>query len=227
VHLAVDLDVPPPGVITEQPSSITSLRISGNRLAVVPEWLGGLVNLTSLDLSGNGLTALPESLSQLSLDRLTVAIDHFTRLPLWIADIPIIALSGDGEELPPEQRAALRSGEIKAFLTALRVDGVQISEGKLVLVGEGEAGKSTLLAALRGESFNPGRTVTHGLEVKLVQFGDYQFGGSSQMRVWSGLARRCRNEGRGFPRMGALTPPIRKTSTCTTLPLVRASAVLI
>jgi internalin A len=188
VHLAVDLDVPPPAVMTEQPSSTNSLRISGNRLAVVPEWLGGLVNLTSLDLRFNGLTALPESLSQLCLDRLTVAIDHFTRLTLWIADIPIIALSGDGEELPPEQRAALRSGEIKAFLTALCVDGVQISEGKLMLVGEGEAGKSTLLAALRGKSFNPGRTVTHGLEVKLVQSGNYQFSGSSQMRVWSGLA---------------------------------------
>ncbi len=45
------------------------------------------------------------------------------------------------------------------------------------------------------------------------------FTGSSQMRVWQGAARRSLARGRGLPRMGVPTPPIRKTSTCLTLPL--------
>ena len=52
-----------------------------------------------------------------------------------------------------------------------------------------------------------------------------RFCGSSQMRVWR-PARRYLGRGRGLPMMGVLTLPIRKTSTCTTLPLVRASLAL-
>ncbi|WP_396350703.1 LysR substrate-binding domain-containing protein [Kocuria rhizophila] len=36
--------------------------------------------------------------------------------------------------------------------------------------------------------------------------------------VRPGAARRCRGEGRGLPMMGVLTQPVRKTSTCLTLP---------
>ena len=41
-------------------------------------------------------------------------------------------------------------------------------------------------------------------------------GGSSQLRVWW-AARRCLGRGRGLPRMGVLTLPTGKTSTCLTL----------
>lgn len=44
--------------------------------------------------------------------------------------------------------------------------------------------------------------------------------GSSQSRVWWGWARRCPGRGRGLPMMGVLTQPIRKTSTCLTLPSI-------
>ncbi len=42
--------------------------------------------------------------------------------------------------------------------------------------------------------------------------------GSSRSRVWVGGARRWLGRGRGLPMMEVLTPPIRKTSTCATLP---------
>lgn len=42
------------------------------------------------------------------------------------------------------------------------------------------------------------------------------FNGSSQLRVWW-AARRCLGRGRGLPRMGVLTLPTGKTSTCLTL----------
>ena len=42
------------------------------------------------------------------------------------------------------------------------------------------------------------------------------FRGSSQLRVWW-AARRCLGRGRGLPRMGVLTLPTGKTSTCLTL----------
>ena len=42
------------------------------------------------------------------------------------------------------------------------------------------------------------------------------YDGSSQLRVWW-AARRCLGRGRGLPRMGVLTLPTGKTSTCLTL----------
>ena len=45
---------------------------------------------------------------------------------------------------------------------------------------------------------------------------DARFRGSSQLRVWW-AARRCLGRGRGLPRMGVLTLPTGKTSTCLTL----------
>lgn len=41
------------------------------------------------------------------------------------------------------------------------------------------------------------------------------------------LARRSLDRRRGLPRMEVPTPAIRKTSTCTTLPLLQASPALI
>ena len=42
--------------------------------------------------------------------------------------------------------------------------------------------------------------------------------GSSQLRVYWGLACRWPGRGRGLPMMGVLTLPTGKTSTCLTLP---------
>jgi hypothetical protein len=46
---------------------------------------------------------------------------------------------------------------------------VFVREAKLVLVGEGAVGKSSLLAALRGEEWVEQRSTTHGIEVKPLQ----------------------------------------------------------
>ncbi|MEM8637788.1 MAG: SAV_2336 N-terminal domain-related protein [Cyanobacteria bacterium P01_G01_bin.54] len=43
-----------------------------------------------------------------------------------------------------------------------------LNEAKLILVGEGEVGKSSLLGALRGDKWVEGRPTTHGIEIKPV-----------------------------------------------------------
>ena len=39
---------------------------------------------------------------------------------------------------------------------------------QLILIGEGEVGKSCLLGALRGDPWEEGRPTTHGIEIKPV-----------------------------------------------------------
>src|SRR6185437_1058883 len=54
----------------------------------------------------------------------------------------------------------------KSFLNLLQADCQFIHEAKLILVGEGEVGKSCLLAAMRGEAWDEHLPTTHGIEIK-------------------------------------------------------------
>ena len=56
-------------------------------------------------------------------------------------------------------------GEILAYLRSLQRDVETLYEAKLVLVGEGAVGKSSLLAAMRNEAFEENRPTTHGIQI--------------------------------------------------------------
>jgi hypothetical protein len=113
--------------------------------------------LKELWLSGNLLSDLPSSLAQL---------EHLEKLAL------------DDNPLNPELAAAYKQGidAVKAYLRAKAVSGqITLNEAKLILVGEGEVGKSCLLSALRNEPFVEGLPTTHGIEIKPVQVPNLSF----------------------------------------------------
>ena len=68
-------------------------------------------------------------------------------------------------------------------------------EAKLVLVGEGNVGKTSLVAALREESFVENRSTTHGIEVRSfevdhpelsdtgIRLNSWDFGGQAVYRI--------------------------------------------
>ena len=57
------------------------------------------------------------------------------------------------------------SRAVAVYLRSLR-DGVVQWEAKVLLIGEGNVGKTSLSAALRGEEFVEGRPFTHGIEIE-------------------------------------------------------------
>ncbi len=76
----------------------------------------------------------------------------------------------ENNPLSSDLAAAYTQG-IKSVMQYLRarIDGeVELNEAKLVLVGEGEVGKSCLLGALRGDQWVDSRSTTHGIEIKPV-----------------------------------------------------------
>jgi Leucine-rich repeat (LRR) protein/GTPase SAR1 family protein len=118
-------------------------------LQVLPDWIGELTNLASLFLDENNLHDLPITLRQLS---------NLTDLGL------------NGNPLNLDLTSAYEQG-IEAVMQYLRsrAEGeVTLNEAKLILVGEGEVGKSCLLGALRGDKWVDGRSTTHGIEIKPV-----------------------------------------------------------
>jgi internalin A len=153
-----------------QASGDVALDLSGMKLRRLPVSLRLLTHLRHLDLSDNGLTAVPGWLGRLSeLEELRLSWNSISDLPAAVARLRRLThLSLSGNPLNPELSAADREG-IKAVMRYLRakaVAQVTLSEAKLILIGEGETGKSCLLGALRGEPWVDSRPTTHGIEIK-------------------------------------------------------------
>jgi internalin A len=157
--------------LTELPESLcrlTRLQLLSlwrNKLTELPECIGQLTELELLDLSRNQLKTLPESLARLKkLQKLDLAINP----------------------LNPELAAAYREGiyAVKRYLRATAGAQVVLNEAKLILIGEGEVGKSCLLGALRGDKWEEGRPTTHGIEIKPVKVIDPETGTEITLNGW-------------------------------------------
>ncbi|WP_194201816.1 leucine-rich repeat domain-containing protein [Glycomyces albidus] len=164
--------------LTDLPDSIgrlvnlVELRLDANRLTRLPRSITALTSLRRLNLNGNKFAELPEYLSALTeLSRLDAEYNGLRSLPRSLLKLDKLELLHlEGNLLPPEQRAAAVAGlpALREFMEGLDTGSADFREAKLVLVGEGEVGKSSLLAAMRGEPFDPDRGSTHGIEVKTL-----------------------------------------------------------
>ncbi|GAA2154715.1 MULTISPECIES: COR domain-containing protein [Glycomyces] len=158
------------------PDSISKLRnlrtlsLKKNQISDIPHSIGELTRLNDLDLSSNCLKSLPGSIGALTeLLSLDLSRNNLTGIPHEVGKlVSLHSLNLEENPLPPELLAAHYNGlpTLRQLLNLLEVEGTPLREAKLVLVGEGEVGKSTLLAALRGDPFKIGRNSTHGIEVK-------------------------------------------------------------
>ncbi len=155
-----------------QLTQLQSLNLSDNRLTALPESLGQLTQLQSLGLANNQLMALPELFGNLAQLRwLALFANQLTDLPASLAQFENLELKLTDNPLNPELAAADYQGlgAVKAYLRAKAAAQITLNEAKLILVGEGEVGKSCLLGALRGDPWEEGRPTTHGIDIKPVK----------------------------------------------------------
>ena len=119
-----------------------------NQISSLPEGLGKLTSLQRLYLSRNQISSLPEGLGKLT---------------------SLQELSLDKNPLNPELAAAYEQGTavvLEYLRSQARSQQVELNEAKLILVGEGEVGKTSLLGALCGDEWVENRPTTHGIEIK-------------------------------------------------------------
>ncbi len=168
--------------LTKLPESIgnltqlSSLELSENQLTKLPESIGNLTQLSSLELSENQLTKLPESIGNLTdLEILSLNENALTDLPSSLGALTdYFSLNVFENPLNPDLAAAYAEGTVAVlqFLRQRAIEEVVLHEAKLVLVGEGGVGKSSLLGALRNERWVENRDTTHGVEIKPVHLND-------------------------------------------------------
>jgi hypothetical protein len=161
--------------LPEAIASLTQLQLlnlSNNQLRELPEAIASLTQLQQLYLSNNQLTEVPESLASLTqLQQLDLDDNPLTELPEALASLTQLRqLYLDDNPLNAHLAAAYEQGT-EALLQYLRAKAeaeITLNEAKLILIGEGEVGKSCLLGALREDEWLESRPTTHGIEIKPV-----------------------------------------------------------
>lgn len=130
----------------------------------LPDWLSELSNLEFLDFSENNLINLPPSLVQ---------FEHLKLLDLR------------KNPLNPELAEAYKQGlpAVKLYLRLKQGPQITLNEAKLILVGEGEVGKTCLMDALMGKAWEE-HPSTHGISIQSFDATDEVSGSTLTLNGW-------------------------------------------
>ena len=142
-----------------------------------------------LELSELGLTQLPAEIGQLSeLRKLYLEDNQLTTLPVELGQLENLRrLYLDGNPLTDIPVEIRKEGveAIRCFLKATDTSSQPQWHRKLLLVGDANAGKTSLLNVLQGNPFNPQQHTTRGFEIHSLDLADSQDDGEvMHFNVW-------------------------------------------
>ncbi len=181
-----------------QLTNLQSLSLMSNQLSTLPEITGQLTNLQSLSLSFNQLSTLPEVIGQLTnLQTLNLSGNQLSTLPIWaksLERLETLDMRGNPLPIPPEILGPKESYEKPSpaietlgFYFSLQAEqgSTPLYEAKLILVGEGGAGKTSLAKKIDDEAYElpEDEASTEGIDVIRWDF-PLSDGNTFRVNIW-------------------------------------------
>lgn len=190
--------------ISQIPSEIEALQnleyveLHNNQLTTLPSQIGSLSRLITLILHHNALTHLPSEIGRLKqLRQLDLHQNHLVSLPNEITalqGLEKLDLSGNPLSIPPEilNKTTDPPTLLRYYLDHLEGQKYPLNEAKMVLVGQANVGKTSLVNRLVENFFNPLEFTTEGIDIRPwqiqvndapVQLNVWDFGGQEIMHA--------------------------------------------
>lgn len=199
------------GEIPETLSRLTKLRelyITHNQIKIIPDSLCRLTSLVELNLSGNQIVAIPDALGNLQkLKILDLSDNHIAALPsslgkienleeLYLHDnldlgIPVEILGPEWLYRKASEKPANPNDILEYYFRTRRGDS-PLNEAKLILVGRGAVGKTSLARRLIFDRFDLNEKKTEGINIdrwyvtiegEQIRLNVWDFGGQEIMHA--------------------------------------------
>ena len=157
-------------------SNLQELYLSDTQIRTLPDSIGNLKNLEELDLSGTQIRTLPDSIRNLSnLNNLGLCACHLQAIPYSVValKLPFVINDSSADNCINLTGVTLDEGDISLFAQSREViedyyreqaeEGV--NECKVIFLGDGAAGKSSLIERIVNGTFEPGSLPTDGVKM--------------------------------------------------------------
>jgi internalin A len=187
-----------------QLKNLTELHLYNNNLSELPPEIGELTNLTILGVGHNKLINLPSEIGNLkNLRELYLENNELASLPNELSnltDLDFLDVTSNPLPLPPEmldkgdQPEALLNYYFSVAGDQALISGAKpLSETKVLIVGQGGVGKTSLVKRLLLGKFSPGESKTEGIAITrweiisnnqpLIKLNVWDFGGQEIMHA--------------------------------------------
>ena len=173
-----------------QLTNLTELYLDGNQITIIPEAITQLSNLTRLYLHSNQITVIPEAIAQLTnLTKLSLSSNQITEIPSSITSLPKLErlnlrdnplsipkdiLDSDSPIVGRYRLPAAKPILDYYFTTRDPDQTTDLHEAKLLIVGEGGAGKTSLAQKLLNSDYTltpeTEDTSTQGIDIRKWEF---------------------------------------------------------
>jgi internalin A len=159
-----------PDAIT-QLENLTWLNLDNNQIVKIPDTITQLENLTWLNLDNNQIVKVPDEIIELrNLKKLDISNNKITEIlkPIkYLSTIEHFDFSNNPLAIFPEILHTSKQEEILNFLLLRYHEQFRpLHEAKVLLVGQGSVGKTSLKKQLIRNQFDQYESQTHGLKVE-------------------------------------------------------------
>lgn len=152
---------------------LESLDLSGTQITSL-NFIARLSNLTSLQLASTGISDVGPLKALKNLLYLDLSNNQIRIFPAWLAETNMeitrdsysgYRITNNPIENVPNIFLKQNNSAILDYLKSLEGGARAINEIKVIILGEGAAGKTSFVKYLKGEKFDPNESQTHGINI--------------------------------------------------------------